>query len=118
MVDLTEEQQQERDKLIIECMALGYAVNRYTEYCTFVDFSGHVDSISIRICPNKNRFNDEIATSEFNIKGKYQNESGFLMEPNKWLQMKRDMLREILETKSVPTEHMEYEVEHIRRHYF
>ena len=114
---LTEEQQEYRDKLILECMALGYLINRTTEYAIFVELSGHVDSLTIRICRNKiYGYNDELAKTEFRLDGKY--EKWDFNNANHWLEMKRDMLKAIAESRDIPYEAMLSEAETIYHHYF
>jgi hypothetical protein len=114
---LTASEQDTRDRLILECMALGYLINRTTEYAVFVNLSGHVDSLDVRICRGKETgYNDELARCEFNLNGKY--EKWEFDGANRWLEMKRDMLKEIAETRSIPYEAMMREAEVIYHHYF
>jgi len=40
-------------KLVMEIISLAILVNENTELCTFVDFSGHVNTISARVFPSK-----------------------------------------------------------------
>ena len=40
-------------KLLMEIIGLAILVNENTELCVFVDFSGHVKSIDVRIFPSK-----------------------------------------------------------------
>lgn len=112
-----QEHQDERDRLVLECMALGYLINRTTEYAVFVELAGHVDSLRVSICRGKvSGYNDELARSEFNLKGKHE---GWEFEgANRWLEMKRDMLKEIAETRSIPYASMMREAETIYHHYF
>ena len=114
---LTDEQQDQRDKLILECMALGYLINRTTEYAVFVNLSGHIDSLEIHICRNKiYGYNDELVRTEFKLDGKY--ERWDLENANQWLEMKRDMLKQIAETRDIPYAEMQQEAETIYHHYF
>jgi hypothetical protein len=114
---LSDEQQAERDKLILECMALGYLINRTTEYAVFVDMAGHVESLSIRICRGKETgYNDELAKTEFKLDGKY--ERWDFENANQWLEMKRDMLKSIAESRDIPYDAMQREAETIYHHYF
>ena len=39
-------------KLVMEIISLAVLINENTELCTFVDFSGHVRTISVRVFPS------------------------------------------------------------------
>lgn len=116
-MELTPEQQDERDKIILEVMGLGYLINRTTDYCVFVDYSGHVDNMRIEICESKSRYNDQVAFSNFKC-GYLETLTETMQDPNGWLKMKRDMLKEIAAKGEVDTSGMMREVEHVYHHYF
>lgn len=85
----------ERGALIAEIMLLSYWVNSATEYCVFAEFSGHVDSFSVKIAPTKERYNEEVASTDF-----YTRHAGD--QPHKivevdWLKGKRDHLKSLLD---------------------
>jgi len=40
-------------KLVMEIISLAVLINENTELCTFVDFSGHVGKISVRVFRSK-----------------------------------------------------------------
>jgi len=40
-------------KLVMEIIGLAILVNENTDLCVFVDFSGHIKSIDVRIFPSK-----------------------------------------------------------------
>ena len=64
-------------KLLGEVMALAYLVNANTEYCTFIDHSGHVEAFKIRIFPNKVNCTEDkpIHESYFYIDGRHRTDS-------------------------------------------
>ena len=39
----------EKDRLVCEIMQLAYLVQRHTNYCVFVRYSGHVDALELEI---------------------------------------------------------------------
>jgi len=92
----------ERDELILEIMALAYAVDQRTDYCVFCEFSGHVEMLSISVRESRARWQNEIAGTEFYVNGKFEPDDNL-----KWLKSKRDHLRHILDTNDVDTGAME-----------
>lgn len=93
---------EERDKLILEIMALSYAVDQRTDYCVFCNFSGHVQMLSVSVRESRDRWQNEIASTEFYLNGKFEPDDDL-----KWLKSKRDHLRHILDTNEVDTDAME-----------
>ena len=110
----TEEMKEERIRLIMQIFALGYLVQEHTDYCVFMNFSGHVDSFEIDIRESKERYNNEVCRASFKTKFDsyfdYKNENS---EGNRlaWLKAKRDVLKEILETGDIPYSEMEEYIE-------
>ena len=100
-----------KQKLILEIMFLAYAVHEQTEYCVFINFSGHVDSLEIQICPSKDEYQTKIASTHFYTK-KYHNED------NGWLKSKRDHLLQILKDGEIDVSGMDQEIEQIVHSFF
>lgn len=97
MLDFDQREQiAERGALIAEIMFLGYMVNSHTTYCVFVDFSGHVDSMSVEIAKSKNLFNEKIASTDFYTKYA-DDEHPWKVTTLDVLKAKRDHLKYILE---------------------
>lgn len=92
---------EERDLLVLEVMALAYAVDRLTEFAVFIDYSGHVGSCRVEIARSKCLYQERLASTEFYVSGRYQ-EDGL-----GWLKAKRDHLRSIAETHDIDTSAME-----------
>ena len=84
-------------------------VNLYTDYCVFFDYSGHVWNCRVDIRRSKARYNEDVADTEFKCLTN-PDDALFNWSGIDWLKRKRDMLREILETKNVPIEDMTREV--------
>jgi hypothetical protein len=99
----------EKQKLISEIMQLAMAINFQTDYCVFVDFSGHVDELSIRIVESKENYKERVCASSTYLNREYT------------MQRLEDMkikLIEILETKEIDTSIMNYRIEEIRHYIF
>lgn len=95
------EEDDEKVLLVLEIMALAYAVDRRTDYAVFIDYSGHVEHLDVRIVRSKADWRDELATTEFNVNGKYQ------LDGLGWLKVKRDQMKAILDEGEVDTSDME-----------
>ena len=93
----TQEQKDEWNALVLEIMMLGFAVDRHTPYCVFVDYSGHVESLSIEIRESAKNYTKEISTSEMYIEGKFIYDG----DPLAHYKRKRDILKQILEDGKV-----------------
>ncbi|MBP1992531.1 hypothetical protein [Paenibacillus eucommiae] len=48
-----------------EIMLLCVLVNNHTDYCVFMNLSGHVDQISFRVCESKARWQRSLIEQEF-----------------------------------------------------
>jgi len=92
----------ERDCLVMEIMAMAYAVDRQTNYAVFIDYSGHVESLTVEITESKTRYTEKLATTEFYVTGKYESTDNL-----GWLKAKRDQLKHIVDTHEVETSGME-----------
>lgn len=106
-----------REKLILEIFALAYLVQVNTEYCVFINYAGHVDSFEVDIRESKERWQNEVYKTEFRTLHLARLETN-KDNPLNWLIAKRDLLKEILETKSIPYEEMTEHIEQIRTYEF
>ncbi|MEC9268529.1 MAG: hypothetical protein VX464_20890 [Pseudomonadota bacterium] len=107
---------EQRDKLILEILALAYAVDRLTDFCVFIDYFGHVGSIDIEIAESKTRWQRKIATTEFYTDGRYQEDKD---APGMgWLAAKRDHLKQILDDHDIDVSEMTEHVEQTVQHWF
>lgn len=84
-------------KVVSEIMYLTVLVNLYTDYCVFLDYSGHVYSLSVSITPSKEDYNTILAEDEFRLKP-FKSGDGVA-----WLERKRDILVQILEGREIRT---------------
>lgn len=99
-----------RDDLVIRAMALAHLVNQYTDYCVFVNYSGHVQSVEIRITESKKLYSHSVLATEFY--SAYKQHSG----PDAEIQAKIDVLKQILKEKAIPFDDLEY-AENLLREY-
>lgn len=105
----TRAEKKERAKLMAKLAYLSYVVNAETEYCVFLDYSGHVDHISIRICASKESYGNELASAE------YWRADG---EVNSWLKSKIKHLENILTTGDIDYSGMNRVVSHVYHYEF
>lgn len=110
----------EKEKLIFEIMYLGYLVNKRTDFCVFVSYSGHVDSVSVRIASSKLDYNNEIASTEFYDE---DNQDGFIGDnnfigDNKWIKSKKNHLENILKDNDIDFSQMEEVRKYTTTYYF
>lgn len=106
---MSAEDRREYHKTFVEIAYLSLLVNLYTDYCIFFDYSGHVWSCRVSIRQSKARYSEDVADTEFKCLAN-PDEAKYDWRGIEWLKRKRDMLREILETKKVPVEKMTREV--------
>lgn len=68
-------------KLLGEIMSLAYLVNANTEYCVFVRYSGHIESLSVDICQGKSEddFYIKIHDFDFYVDGRHGDDSEKLL---------------------------------------
>lgn len=55
--------------LIGEVTALAFLVNQNTKHAVFVDYSGHVDDLELRICTSKEKYNERITQDALYVSG-------------------------------------------------
>jgi hypothetical protein len=99
----------EKQKLVAEILQLAMAVNFQTDYCVFVDFSGHVSELTIRIVESKENYKERVCTSRTYLDRDYTMQR---------LEAMKTKLIEILETKQIDTSIMNYQIEEIRHYIF
>lgn len=106
----------QRDILRVRAFVYSYLINQYTDYCVFFDYSGHIDSIDIRIRKSKKEYDKDICETTIRTKYyEYQNEGRM----DAMLEAKVDVLKSILDTKEIPYELMEEQtIEVISTHNF
>jgi len=108
------ELEEKKNQLVLEMMALAYAVDRDTPYAVFIDYSGHVEQLSIKIVESKDLWDKEIVSTKFYTNKKYDD----VPDQLKWLTMKRDHLKQILDDGEVDYCAMTQTVEHVYHHSF
>lgn len=89
----------EKERKIMEIMNLAFLINAKKEYCVFIRYSGHVDSLDITIAKNKKEYNVKIANSDrYSISN----------EPLGKLEKIAETLRKFLENKDgeIPKEYL------------
>lgn len=99
----------EKIKLMQEVIFLAMQVQEQTDYCVFVNFSGHVKSLDIDICKSKKDYEKGIAKTHI-----YLNHEGSI---DRLKEVKATLLG-FLETKKIDTSEMDYEIEEIRHYHF
>lgn len=105
----TSAEKKRRAKLMAEIGYLAYAVNAETDYCVFFEYSGHVDLIRIQICRSKERYSDELASSDH-----YSSDGS----KEAWLKSKINHLKHILETGQIDYSRMKRAVYEVASHEF
>lgn len=95
------ERKDEYLKLMAEIAYLAFAVNVFTDYCVFFDYSGHVENVRIDIAKSKVDYSDTILSTTFYTK--YEDKEYSFREFNiTHLMVKRDHLLYILENHDLP----------------
>ena len=94
------------EQLVITIMQLAYLVQTRTPYCVFINFSGHVNSLDIRICKSKGEWQIELLRSETTTEAIRLMRQG---DPNASLNAKIKILKGILDTLEIPYEECEVE---------
>ena len=103
---LTEQEQ----RLFFEIFAMGVLVNQQTEYCVFMDFSGHVEDFNIRFAKSKEMYHEEVFQEEINLKflEYYEKDNE---DKCAWFKTMRDILKQVLEDHELPYEHLTQHIE-------
>ena len=96
----------EKDKLVIEIIQLAYLVQRYTDFCIFIRYSGHVDALEIDIRQSVTSWQTEVLKTEITqIYREYYQKGDCLRD----LKSKRDILLKIIHEHDVPYEDVDVE---------
>ena len=106
---------EKRALLIAEAMFLAYMINKETDWCVFLDYSGHVDSISIEIARSKEDYLTRIAGTEF-YAIELEKNVGLERDPDAFLRAKVAQLKSLLEGHD--PEDIAIGVESIVTHYY
>lgn len=107
----------EETRLVIRIMRLAYLVNQNTDYCVFINFSGHVNSLHVTIAESKKRYDHDVLVSEFSTCYKIwrdKNAPPLIAE----LKARMDVLERILTEREIPFEELNYEEEYNRLYSF
>lgn len=97
----------EKARLLAEIMYLATVANFETNRCVFLDMSGHVDTLRISVRQDKEMYQNELASSEINLKPmKLIEDDPTLLEEWKAEFIKklintRDMLKSFIEAENV-----------------
>lgn len=62
---ITQAKQAAINEKLSETFLLGIMINNHTDYCAFIDFAGHVNSVSFRICESKSNWMRELINDDF-----------------------------------------------------
>lgn len=103
----TDEQDKKSEylKLMAEIAYLSIAVNEFTDFCVFFEFSGHVQHVRIEIAESKTAYQNKLASTEFY--SAYQSKHTWKMVENGHLLAKRDHLKSILDDHEIPYAEMD-----------
>lgn len=98
--------------LVGEIQALSYMVNAFTNYCVFVNFSGHVNSIQVRIAESKENYHENLANTDLYLESKYQKPEVTIERLNTL----KSNLKKILRKNKIDYNRLNYTIEEVR-HY-
>jgi len=98
-------------------MRLAYLVNQNTDYCVFINFSGHVNRLSITIAESKKLYDHDVLTSEFSTCYKSWRDKNALPLVAE-LRARAEVLERILTEGKVPFDDLNYEEEYTRLYIF
>ncbi|MCP4987739.1 MAG: hypothetical protein GY928_17280 [Colwellia sp.] len=96
----------ERLALMTEIFYLSVMVNQETDKCVFLDYAGHVESITIQIAESKTNYLKEIASTEFYANYYEDPEKPLRFIPLGELSAKRDHMKALLKSNGVDFEGM------------
>ena len=106
---------EERQRLIVEVMTLAFAVHENTDYCVFIDFSGHVNSCSISIRESKERWQNNVCETELSTAISFYRSAG---EIDSYLKAAKDVLTQILKDGEIPYEMLTRHVDTVYNYTF
>ena len=87
-----------KKRKIMEIMNLAFLVHQETEYCVFIDWSGHVNQLSISIRESIENYETHVADMKFYTWWQ-SNHKGV---PYDELKAKEEVLKSILDTHHIP----------------
>lgn len=105
----------EKTKLTIELMALAFLVNEETDYCVFIRFSGHIDSMEIEVAASKENYLNKVLHAEFDTAYKEWRKTDQPLIAN--LKSRIAVLKQILKDGAIDYSELEYQ-EWTARDYF
>jgi len=105
----------EKAKLTIELMALAFLVNEETDYCVFIRFSGHIDSMEIEVAASKENYLNKVLRAEFDTAYKEWRKTDQPLIAN--LKSRIAVLKQILKDGAIDYSELEYQ-ECTARDYF
>lgn len=105
----------ETAKLVGDITTLGAMVNMFTDFCVFIRFSGHVDTIDVTIAASKDDYNKNIVKGNYDLPTKkgYGDKEESLF---KTLNRIKYQLKKILRDHKIDYSKLDYE-EEVVRHY-
>lgn len=92
---------QTREQIICDILQLAFLVQEHTDYCVFIRYSGHVNSLDVEICESKKNYAVKLLESEFYTNGVLLQKAG---DPHPFLNAKKEILQRILNERSIPYE--------------
>lgn len=97
-------------KLSCEIFVLALLINERTDYCVFLNYAGHVDSIDIRLMESKENYNERIFETEIktNFLKRHSEQSN---DPLAFLKSQRDVMKYVLEENELPYDELEEHIE-------
>lgn len=100
----------EDQELILEIIRLAYLVDNLTPFCVFINYSGHVYNLDIRICTDEDHWQETRCETQFRTKKRSPKVSD--------LKKKVAILENILENHEIPYEMLECYEHHEPRYYW
>lgn len=104
-----------KQQLILKIMHLAYLVHETTKFCVFIEFSGHVNGLYVRIRESKKNWQVEVLGTEITESYMKHEKAG---EALAYLTAKVEVLEHILREQEIPYEELDYEEEYVRHYTF
>lgn len=105
----------EKQQLILKIMHLAYLVHEMTEFCVFIDFSGHINRLDVRIRESKENWQNEVMEASITESYMKHEKAGEILP---YLTAKAEVLEHILQEQEIPFEELDYEEEYVRYYTF
>lgn len=106
----------EKIKLTIELMALAFLVNEKTDYCVFIRFSGHIDSMEIEVAASKENYLNKVLRAEFDTAYKEWRKTDQPLIAN--LKSRIAVLKQILKDGEIDYRELDYMTQKYRDYYY